>query len=672
MAVLEMQRIGICARKKNRKQILELLQRRGVVEIDTDAAEDDVFVRTDTSGARQIFEKNMQAAENALEILQKYVPEGKGLFASLEGKALVDSERYGRIVAGQDGIIAKARAVDALSREIAENKANIQKRENQYEALKPWAALGVPMNFTGTKRTKALIGTMPGFLDTERLYGTIGEAAPELERIYAEVVSADRDQSYVFILAGAKDAALLEERLRSRGFARPSQIGTLTPAARQEQVLKKKAVLEERNRELEKQIAAYADSREDFKLAADYYRVRLDKYEILGRLLQSKNTFLITGYVPKRSAEALAKELQEGFSLAVELDDPTDEDTPPVLLANGTVPSSFEGVVEAFGLPGKGEVDPTFVMSACYIFLFGLMLSDAAYGFVIFAACLAALLKFPRMEQSMRKSLRMFMYCGLSTIFWGVMFGSYFGDVVDVVSRTFFGHQVTIKPLWFVPLNDPMKMLVFSMLFGIIHLFLGLGMKGYMLLKEKDYTGFVCDVVFWYLLLMGLILILLPSEMFVSISRMEFHFSPAMQAVSKGMAVAGALGILVMSGRRKKNNWALRLALGAYDLYNVTGWLSDVLSYSRLLALGLATGVIASVINSMGSMLGNGIVGAVGFLLVFLIGHTLNLGINLLGAYVHTNRLQYVEFFGKFYEGGGRAFHPFRMKTNYVEIKEEN
>ena len=125
-----------------------------------------------------------------------------------------------------------------------------------------------------------------------------------------------------------------------------------------------------------------------------------------------------------------------------------------------------------------------------------------------------------------------------------------------------------------------------------------------------------------------------------------------------------------MSGRANKNP-GLRLALGLYDVYNVTGWLSDVLSYSRLLALGLATGVIASVINQMGSMAGDGIFGAIVFLVVFVFGHAFNMAINVLGAYVHTNRLQFVEFFGKFYEGGGKPFNPFKLNTKYVDIKEE-
>ena len=339
-------------------------------------------------------------------------------------------------------------------------------------------------------------------------------------------------------------------------------------------------------------------------------------------------------------------------------------------LKNSTFAESAEGVTASFGLPARGEMDPTSVMSRCYVFFFGLMLSDAAYGLIVFLACFILLKKFPRMGSGLKKSIRLFMYCGVSTLFWGVMFGGYFGDAVNVISRTFFGREISIPAVWFTPLDDPMKMLVMSMLFGVIHLFLGLGLKGYMLLKDKRILDFFCDVVLWYCLLTGLILILLPSELFASMSQMTIVFPEPVNLLAKVLAIGGAAGILLMSGRSSKNP-ALRLALGAYDLYNITSWLSDVLSYSRLLALGLATGVIASVINQMGSMAGNGILGAVVFILVFLVGHGFNLAINLLGAYVHTCRLQYVEFFGKFYEGGGRMFEPFRRNTKYADIKED-
>ena len=166
-------------------------------------------------------------------------------------------------------------------------------------------------------------------------------------------------------------------------------------------------------------------------------------------------------------------------------------------------------------------------------------------------------------------------------------------------------------------------------------------------------------------------MLLLPTDIFASIAQTKIVFPPALNILSKVLAIGGALGLLLMSGRANKNI-ALRLALGAYDIYGVTSWLSDILSYSRLLALGLATGVIASVINQMASMLlGGGILGIIAFIIVFIVGHTLNLAINLLGAYVHTNRLQFVEFFGKFYEGGGKPFEPFKSNTKYVDIMED-
>ena len=254
---------------------------------------------------------------------------------------------------------------------------------------------------------------------------------------------------------------------------------------------------------------------------------------------------------------------------------------------------------------------------------------------------------------------------------WGVLFGGYFGDVVDVVGKTFFNKDITIKPLWFAPLNNPMKLLIYSMAFGLVHLFVGLGIKGYMLLKEGKVLDFFCDVILWYVFLAGLLLMLIPSDIFASIAQAKIVFPPFVNTLAKALAIIGALGLLLMSGRANKNP-VLRIALGAYDIYNITGWLSDVLSYSRLLALGLATGVIASVVNQMGSMFGKGVVGAIGFVDCVRGGtYFESCDQSYLGAYVHTNRLQFVEFFGKFYEGGGKPFEPFKSNTKYADIKEE-
>lgn len=299
-----------------------------------------------------------------------------------------------------------------------------------------------------------------------------------------------------------------------------------------------------------------------------------------------------------------------------------------------------------------------------------MMLSDAGYGIILTLGCAFVLLKFKGLEGTMQKMIKMFFWCGLSTTFWGFMFGGFFGDAIAVVSNTFFGGGAALQPLWFNPIDDPIRLLVFSFALGIIHLFTGLGLQFYQYAREHKIKDAIYDVVFWYMFVGGGIVYLLTMEMVTSMMGLSFTLSAGVGTVAAVVALLGAAGV-VFTGGRESRSPVKRFLKGCYSAYNVTGYLSDILSYSRLLALGLATGVIAQVFNQMGSMAGGGVVGAIVFILVFIVGHSLNLGINLLGAYVHTNRLQFVEFFGKFYEGGGRAFAPFAAHTKYYKFKEE-
>lgn len=674
MAVEQMQKISICALQKYRKPILERLQELGWVEIHMDAGEIKEFQKMDTAGARNAFQKRMHLADQALEILDQYAPAKQSIFHSLEGKRLLEGNLYDRVAAHRSQYSGTANTLISLEQEIQARKALIQKTQLRIEEMQPWMKLDVAMTRPGTRRCEFFVGTLPAPYTEDEIRAFVEEESPGLALYSVQVLSTSRDGSCLAVVVMKEQAKDLEEALRSRGFARPSQLLNRPPAEKQKQLEQRIATAQDEVKQLEQQVRELAGEREHLQLMSDYYRVRADKYEVLGQLPQTRSVFALEGYIPAREAEKLQKELTETYGAVVENTEIPQEEEAPVLLRNGTFGSSGEGVLASFGLPGKGELDPTFLMTVFYVFLFGLMLSDAAYGAIISIACGAALLKFPRMDENLKKSLRLFFWCGLSTLFWGIMFGGYFGDALDVIAETFLGvslaeGQSVIPALWFVPLNDPMRLLMYSLLFGCIHLFTGLGIKGYLCLKQKDYTAFVCDVVFWFLLILGLLLMLIPSSMFASMFGITITFPAFLQVLTKLMAVAGALGILFFSGRRKKNKWGIRLALGAYDLYNITGWLSDLLSYSRLLALGLATGVIASVVNQMGSMLGRSIPGVILFLAVFLVGHTFNLAINLLGAYVHTCRLQYVEFFGKFYEGGGKEFTPFVSDTKYVEIK---
>ncbi len=670
MAVLQMQRISICALKRDRKAILENLQSMGVIEMNQIADGDDGFEKMDTQNARVGFEKKAQLSENALAILESYAPQKQSLLSSLEGKALIGKKKFDNTVAAKETITAKADTLVALNKEIAENKANILKLSNQIESLSPWLNLDVPMNYNGTDKVAMLLGTMAADTAQDAVYAKIATHAQAVDAVDVEIIRTDKDATYLVVFCLREDEAAVEEALRAAGFARPSQVVDKKPAEKKADL---EAEIEKLNKEIskkEEEIRTLSSCREDLKIIGDYFRMRADKYEILGTLPQSQRTFVVSGYIPVKAVDAVKKAIGEVYDCVIDVEDLKEDEEPPTILNNNGFSSSMEGVLESYGLPHKGEFDPTTIMSFFYVFFFGMMLSDAAYGAIIAIACFIVLKKYPRMGEGMHKSLKMFMFCGVSTLVWGVLFGGYFGNVVDIVSGTFFGKTVTVPALWFIPLNDPMRLLVYSLAFGVIHLFVGLGIKGYMLLKDGKPLDFFCDVVLWYAFLIGLLLMLIPTDIFASIAQAKITFPPFLNMLAKALAIIGVVGLVLMSGRENKNP-ALRIALGAYDVYNITGWLSDVLSYSRLLALGLATGVIASVVNQMGSMFGKGIVGIIGFLIVFIVGHTLNLAINLLGAYVHTNRLQFVEFFGKFYEGGGKPFEPFKSDTKYVDIKEE-
>jgi len=670
MSVLQMQRFSICAMKKDRKAILEELQSLGILEVDTSVIEGEVLEKMDTLSQKQLFERTSALADQALNVLAEYEPEKTSMLSSLEGKALIEKQDYQKMVDNKEALLQSANEVMALGKEIAESKAAIMRLETQIETLTPWLNLDVPISYSGTRKTAVIIGSVGKAVTLEEIYTEIAGHVGELEAMDIQIISENSAQTCIAATCLKQDAQVLEDALRTLGFSRPTQTSNLIPAEQRAQLQKEIAALMMAIEETEGKIRAKANDREELKWFSDYYRVRAQKYEVLGTIPQSKRTFLISGYVPAKVSQELQNRMEEKYDLNVDIEEVPKDEEIPILLQNGKLSGSVEGVLESYGLPTRYEIDPSRVMIFFYVFFFGLMLSDAGYGLVMFLACAVLLKKYPRMSEGMSKSLRMFMYCGLSTVAWGILFGGYFGDAIQIAAKVFFDYELTINPVWFAPLDDPMRLLIYSMVFGLTHLFVGLGIKGYMYLKDKHYLDFFCDVVLWFAFLIGLVMILLPSQMFASMSQMNIVFSPAVNTLAKVLALGGMIGLLLMSGRSSKNP-VLRLALGAYDLYNVTGWLSDVLSYSRLLALGLATGVIASVMNQMGSMAGNGIFGAIVFILVFVVGHIFNMAINILGAYVHTNRLQYVEFFGKFYEGGGRKFAPFKAITNYVDVKEE-
>lgn len=674
MAMLKMQRIYVYALLKYCKDILEALQRRGVVEIENLDIEDSVFFKDDTTAYQTQYRHLASTASEANSILNRYVPQKKGLLSSFKGREQLTREAYDRLVDETPDILRTAYDIISCQKTIDTNLAEKIKYQAQLEVITPWLALDVPMNFTGTATTRAFIGKFAGEKTTTEIITELAAMIPEVEGIDVERIYSDSNQTCVFILTSRKDAEAVSDALRRIGFEYPSYISPVVPKAREKEINKHLSNRDGRILEAENNIKAYAKYAKKLSFLEDYYIMKAERYAVYDDIATSRNTFVLSGYIPEPDAAGLKEYLETTFEAEVEFEEALNDDA-PVKLKNNKFSEPTETVLATYSYPDRHEADPTSIMAIFYYVFFGMMFSDAGYGIVMALACGICLLKFKGMEQGLKKSMKMFFWCGVTTTFWGLMFGSFFGDAVTAISNTFFHTPPPnipglVTPIWFNPVDEPMRMLMFSFLLGIIHLFTGLAIQAYNDIRyQKDYLAVIYDVISWYLLVGGGILALLTMDMMENIA--GFTLPPIYGTVGGIMAGLGAIIILLFSGRESKNP-IIRLAKGAYGLYGTTSYLSDILSYSRLLALGLATGVIATVFNKIGTMMGDGIVGILIFIVIFIIGHGVNIGINALGAYVHTNRLQFVEFFGKFYKGGGKEFKPFKINTKHYTVKEEN
>jgi len=653
MAKVRMKKIELIAPLTDSKKIIELLQRRGVVEICR--IEDEELSSASVSSITGTFEKFRTNAVQALEILEKYAPEKPSLTDMLEGRKEVGTEAFSSKTVQLEKTMGIAGDIIRYNKIISESQTESAQLEVKTDLLRPWLNLDVPLNFKGTAKTKAFIGTF-GFhinaTDTE-------EMLPE--GCSAEVVSSTKEQTNLFILCCKDVADETEEILRKNSFLPISENKNCTPAELSAEYDSQKKQLAKNIDEAVQNIKNLSEIREKLKFTVDYLEMRKDKYDALSLLGFTGTAFVLNGYIPEKYSQSLKNEIESRYTAVITYTDPDEDEDVPVLLENGKFSSPVESITKMYAMPSKSDVDPTPVMSFFYYLFFGMMLSDAGYGLVMVIGTVFALKKF-RFEESMRKTLIMFRNCGISTIFWGTLFGSWFGDIVQVVGREFFGKEIGSLALWFEPIDDPIKLLLFSFALGILHLFLGVAVSFKMSWDNGKKLDAILDTLPVYLIVLGVA----PAGAGILTEVPE-----TLKTVGIYVMLAGVILLVLTAGRTSKNVFG-KFFGGLYALYNTaTGYLSDILSYSRLLALGLATGSIAGVINLIGTMPENKIVKLVLLIVVFIVGHTANMAINLLGAYVHTDRLQFVELFSKFYTGGGREFNPFTANTKYIKFKEE-
>ncbi len=652
--ITSMKKITVYGIAKDRKTIMESLQKSGCVEINQSQIDDETLTRVDVSDQILQFERYISSAAQALDILDEYVPEKTGLFSARKPISL---DYYTMNPEEAKSVGDDVFEIIALSKKIQENKINIGRIQAKILALEPWLGLDVPMNLDHTKLTKIGLYQLPFEADAEKMDELLGQTA---ELVYYELIYCTKDQSCIFMVYLKQEEERVEKALREAGFVQPSfSLSHRIPQDKVAHLEQDAKILEDEIADMEGRIIEYGQKRESIKLLYDHIILRRDKYRELSKLQLTKEAFILTGFIPQKYSEKMKQRLEQKAVCEVMLEDLTDEEEAPVLFENNGFAAPVETITKTYAMPSKNDIDPNLIMSFFYYLFFGMMFSDAGYGILVVIVT-GYLAFFSHAEQSTKKTMKMFFFCGISTTFWGLMYGSFFGNVVNTVSLTFFGQEVALKPLWLDPVKDPLTLLIFSVALGMIQIIIGLSIKFYMLWRQGKKLDAVFDVGFWIVLLLGACVLAAGGGLGLS----------AMLQVGIWMLVAAAVGLVLTQGRDKKNIFA-KFFGGIISLYDITSYVSDALSYSRLMALGLATGVIAQVVNTMGTLAGGTVQGAIIFVLIFIVGHGMNFAINMLGAYVHTNRLQYVELFSKFYEGGGREFAPLAMNTKYYMFTED-
>lgn len=653
MSIVKMKKISVIGLKSERMQILDELARLGVTEISLSNYEENeelqALASQDTNDeALSSLHKEFDDVKSAIAVIEQYGKPAKSLF---KFKRNVTEDEFSLMRTKRSQYQEKMHEILSLYDDYKQAEESINKAQSEIFALNPWRAYPYNLDNNSTKQTRLSLGVFPADSDIN----SISNKLSETHNTDLEEISRDKEQIYCSLLYFANEASEVLDLAKSLGFSNPSFVtnqGTVSQAiaSMQDSIKNHQQILNE----IKQKIQSKSDYLKDFQEYYDILNIQIDQEMTRSNMGVTTSAFEFEAYVPSPVTAKLEQVLDK-FFCNYEFTDPSEDEDVPVLLKNKSFFAPSEFITEMYSLPSYKEIDPTSIFTLFYILFFGIMFGDVGYGLLLILGSIIAVKGLHMNQGASGKLMKIIFYSGISSTFWGFMFGSIFGDMIPVIAKTFFDKTIVIKPLWLDPAKEPMVFLIFSCGLGVVHLFVGMGVKAYQEIKDGHFLDACNDVFVWYLIVLGLVMWLFGGQV-----------SEGLVPLGKWMAIAGfalamILPVFVAKGAGK--------ALGIWNIYSgVTGNLSDILSYSRLLGLGLASTSIAGVFNFLASMGGKSVVGIIMFVLIFLVGHSLNFAINALGAFVHSCRLQYVEFFGKFYEGGGKAFTPLKRNTKYINI----
>ncbi len=550
-------------------------------------------------------------------------------------------------------------------KELDDDLKNLKNRENHLknlqEQLEEWKQLDIKVeDLEGTKNTKIIIGTLPS-KDFISCLEEIIKIGKEIEIIK---ISENKKQCKITILSISEYYTSIKKILNKYNidyFKAPLDFSK-TPQNILEDISKELKDIEEKRKNIFDISKKLYKENLSLSLAFDYLSILKGKKDIERYIKQTEKVIIIEGWILKKDQNELKNILYKKYKeLEIVFSDPKKSDDIPVALRNNRFVEPFESVTELYGIPKYKEFDPTPLFAPFYFIFFGMCLSDAGYGLVIAVLSYWALKKY-KFEGMVKKFLGLFFLGGLSTFIMGAIMGSWMGDTLNYLPENMlFIKYFLIDTISLLdPIKDPMPLLLISLSLGVIQIYTGFIIKFIANIKDGKIKTGLMDQGSWLFLISGLLLFIITNTI-DSLAKYE--------NITKYIIWAGLLSVVITQGRSNKNI-ILKAAGGVLSLYDLIGYFSDILSYSRLFALGLSTAVLAVVVNTFVMLFKDiPIIGIVIAAFIFIIGHLFNMLISGMGAFIHSTRLQYVEYFTKFYEGGGTPFRPFKVVTKYIKVQ---